>query len=114
MSARDWIGRIEDVLEAIGNLQQYVAGMTFEQFAADKKTVRAAAYEIGVIGEAARYVPPEVRSRYSEIPWGKMQAIRNVIVHEYFRVDVSILWQTITHNLPPLIPRLRKILEQES
>lgn len=112
MSARDWRGRIEDILEAIGNLQEYVEGMTAQEFEADKKTVRAAAYDIGVIGEAARSIPPEVRERWPEVPWPKMQAIRNVVMHEYFRVDVGILWQTIKQDLPPLVPLLRTILEQ--
>ena len=113
MSRENWKDRVEDMLEAISNLQEYVRGMTFQAFSADKKTVRAAAYEIGIIGEAARHVPPEARSRYPEIPWDKMQAVRNVVVHEYFRLDLGILWQTITENLPPLLPLLQKILEQE-
>jgi uncharacterized protein with HEPN domain len=98
------------MLEAIGNVQEYVRGMTFQEFAADKKTLRAAAYEIGIIGEAARHVPPEARRRCPDIPWDKMQGIRNVVVHEYFRLDVAILWQTITQSLPPLIPHLPRIL----
>lgn len=87
--------------------------MAFDEFAADIKTVRAAAYEISIIGEAAARIPDDVRARYPHVPWDKMQAIRNVIVHEYFRLDVGILWQTITQNLPPLAPMLREILEQE-
>jgi len=113
MSRDRWRYRVDDILESIANLQEYVKGMTFEVFAADKRTVRAAAYEIGIIGEAARHVPPEVRRRHPEIPWEQMRQIRNIVVHEYFRLDVGILWQTITENLPPLLPLLQKILEQE-
>jgi len=87
--------------------------MTFEGFASDVKTVHAAAYEIGIIGEAARHIPDEVRKRYSHVPWEKMQAIRNVVVHEYFRIDVGILWQTLTENLSPLVPVLEEILKRE-
>ncbi len=113
MSTRDWRVRLEDILEAIGNLQTYIQGMAFEEFAADIKTVRASAYEVGIIGEATRHIPDEVRTRYPQVPWDKMQAIRNVVVHEYFRVDVAILWQTITQNLPPLVPVLQEILRRE-
>ena len=112
MSDRGWQARIKDMLEAMGNLQAFVQGMTFEDFAADLKTVRAAAFEITTLGEAARYVPRQVRSRHPEVPWDKMQAIRNIVVHEYFRVDVAILWQTITRDLPPLIPVLQAILKE--
>jgi uncharacterized protein with HEPN domain len=113
MSPRDWRLRLEDILEAILNTQAYVRGMTFPDFAADLKTIRAAAYEIGIIGEAAGRIPPEVRTRHPEVPWDKMQAVRNVIVHEYFRLDVAILWQTVTQNLPPLIPLLKELLSRD-
>lgn len=84
MCPRDWRVRLEDILEAVHNLQTYIQGMSFEDFAADRKTMSAAAYEIGIIGEAARHVPDEIRERYPQIPWHKMRAIRNVVVHEYF------------------------------
>ena len=114
MSPRDWRLRLEDILEAIRNTQAYVRGMAFPDFAADLKTIRAAAYEIGIIGEAASRIPAEVRSRYPEVPWDKMQGIRNVVVHEYFRLDAAILWQTITHNLPPLVPLLEDLLARDA
>jgi uncharacterized protein with HEPN domain len=113
MFPRNWKYRVEDILEAIGNTRAYAAGMTCEQFAADKKTIRAAAYEIGVIGEAVRHIPAEVRERHPELPWDKMQAMRNIVVHEYFRIDLNILWETVQRDLPPLVPRLREMLEGE-
>ncbi|MFW6118906.1 MAG: DUF86 domain-containing protein [Planctomycetota bacterium] len=112
MSRKDWRARVEDILESIANLQGFVEDMTYEEFAADTKTVRAAAYEIMIIGEAAAHVPQEARSRFPRIPWDEMQGIRNIVVHEYFRVDLEILWQTITHDLPPLVPVLKGILQE--
>ncbi|MFC1715375.1 DUF86 domain-containing protein [Candidatus Poribacteria bacterium] len=112
MSPRDWRARLEDILGAISNLQAYIKDMTFEEFASDRKTMSAAAYEIGIIGESARHVSDEERRRYPQIPWAKMQAIRNIVIHEYFRIDPAILWQTITENLPPLVPILEDILEK--
>lgn len=80
MSPRDWRVRLEDILEASRNTQSYIRGMTFDAFAADPKGIRAAAYEIGIIGEAASRIPEVVRRHYPHVPWLKMQAIRNVIV----------------------------------
>ena len=114
MSPRDWRDRIEDMLEAMNNLWAYVKGMTFEEFAADTKTIRAAAYEIGVIGEAARSIPAEIQERFAHVPWEEMQAMRNVVTHEYFRLDVRILWKTVTEEVPPLVPQLQAILEEEA
>ncbi|MFO8007779.1 MAG: DUF86 domain-containing protein [Candidatus Brocadiia bacterium] len=112
MSRDDWQARVEDILESIANLQSFVQGMAYEEFATDTKTVRAAAYEIMIIGEAAAHVPEEARVRFPEVPWDTMRGIRNIVVHEYFRVDLHILWQTITKNLPPLVPVLESILHE--
>lgn len=113
MSPREWRLRLEDILDAIRNTQAYVQGMTSTEFAIDLKTIRAVAYEIGIIGEATSHIPGEVRARYPDVPWEKMQSVRNVIVHEYFRLDAAILWQTVIQNLPPLVPMLEDILRQE-
>lgn len=113
MSPRDWRVRLEDNVDAIRNTQAFVRGMTSVDFAADLKTMRAAAYEIGIIGEAASRIPIDVRTRYPDVPWDKMQGVRNVIVHEYFRPDVNILWQTVTQNLPPLVPLLEDLLSRD-
>ncbi len=112
MSREHWRARVEDILESIANLQSFVEGMSCEEFAADTKTVRAAAYEIMIIGEAAAHVPQQARCRSPQVPWDEMRGIRNIVVHEYFRVDVAILWQTITQNLPPLVPMLESLLAQ--
>lgn len=60
MSPRHWKTRIEDI-ESIHNIQGYVKGMSFKEFAQDAKTVRAVAYEIVTLGEAARHIPPELQ-----------------------------------------------------
>jgi uncharacterized protein with HEPN domain len=77
--------------------------MNYHEFFDDLKTIRAVAFELTTMGEAVRSVPDEVKKRYPEIPWGKMLDIRNVIIHEYFRIDEEILWQTIQDDLPPLV-----------
>ena len=66
-----------------------------------------------VVGEAARHIPPEIESRYSDVPWGEMRGMRNVLVHEYFGVNLTIPWHTVVHNLPPVIKMLEKILASE-
>ena len=113
MSSRPWPVRIRDILESVANIGQYTGEMSFAEFVADKKTIRVVAYEFIVIGEAARHIPPDVELRYPDVPWAKMRGLRNVAIHEYFRIDVAILWETLTRDLPPLVPLLRDILERE-
>ena len=112
MLHRNWKLRVEDILGAITAIQSYVVGMTYESFANDHKTVDAVMHNIMILGEAAGVVPDEVARRYPEIPWDKMRAIRNIIVHMYFGIRMEILWQTIQHDLPPLIPHLKRMYEE--
>ena len=73
------------MLTCAHNVIDFTGGMGQEEFLFDTKTIRAVAFEITILGEAARAIPIEVQNRYPQVPWDKMQAIRNVIVHEYFR-----------------------------
>ena len=66
-----------------------------------------------IIGEASRHVPADLQARYPDVPWDDMRDMRNLISHVYFRVSLAIMWDTIQDGLPPLVPMLRKILEQE-
>lgn len=112
MPARDWKIRVEDILQAIAEIQSFTDGMTFEDFQADTKTVRAVMCNISIMGEAASSVPLEIQSRFSEIPWAEMRGIRNVIIHEYFQVNLNILWRTIQQSFSPLVLQLSELLAQ--
>jgi uncharacterized protein with HEPN domain len=84
--------------------------MSYDDFLDDPRTIRAVAFEFTTIGEAARVIPVEVQQRFPDVPWGKMHGIRNVLVHEYFRLDEEILWRASLEDIPPLIEALKKIL----
>jgi uncharacterized protein with HEPN domain len=105
--------RIRDILICIHNILAFTQGMTLEAFEENPMAVRAVAFEFVTMGEAARAIPAVVQQECPEIPWDKMQVIRNVIVHEYFRIDEEILWKTCQDDLQPLIPLLEAILNRE-
>lgn len=111
MPPRDWKFRIEDIIAAISDILEFTRDLTFESFCQDLKTTKAVLYNLAVIGEAARRVPEEITSQYPTLPWREMGDMRNVVIHEYFGIDVTILWETIQHDLPQLLPQLEKILE---
>lgn len=111
MSHRTWLDRIQDILTSAKNIQSFSEGMTLDVFLADQRTVRAVAFEFTTLGEAARVIPEDVQECYPNIPWRKMQNIRNVLVHEYFRIDEEILWKTVQEDIPSLIAALEYILE---
>jgi len=111
VSPRSLRQRIEDILSCAHNISDFTTGMGLDDFLEDPRTVRAVAFELTTIGEAAKNIPMEIQERYPDIPWGKMQGIRNVLVHEYFRIDEEILWKTTTEDIPALIEALEKIID---
>jgi uncharacterized protein with HEPN domain len=84
--------------------------MDYASFKEDNKAVRAVEMNFIIIGEAANQIPDEIEEKYPTIPWSLMRAMRNRIVHVYFKVDEKLMWDTIQSDLPPLIPELEKLL----
>jgi uncharacterized protein with HEPN domain len=109
VSPRIWRERLQDILEAITEIQAFTVGMNFETFAADKKTMRAVELDLIVIGEAANQIPDYIEQENPEIPWSLIRAMRNRLVHVYFAVDARLLWDTIQKDLPILFSALQSI-----
>ncbi len=110
MSPRNWKDRVRDILDAIAEIQKFTHGMDYEDFHEDDKAVRAVEMNFIIIGEAANQIPEEIEEQYAAIPWNLMRAMRNRIVHVYFRIDEKLMWDTIQNDLPPLVPELKKLL----
>jgi uncharacterized protein with HEPN domain len=100
MSNRSIFLLIEDIWEAIEKIERYTNGMTQDTFQEDEKTSDAVVRNFEVIGEAAGRLPEDFTNRYSEIEWSKIVGLRNRIVHEYFGVDLEIIWQILQNDLP--------------
>lgn len=113
MPPREWGIRIEDILAAIDLILEYTHEMDRATFGSDRRTVDAVVRNLIMIGEAANHVPDDVAAAHPEIPWARMRGMRNLAVHEYFGVDDDVLWDTVTVNLPSLVPSLRGVLEGE-
>ncbi|MDF1526925.1 MAG: DUF86 domain-containing protein [bacterium] len=110
MPPRDWLIRIEDILEACNRIVEYVGDKTEDEFNSDPRTVDAVIRNLTVIGEAAGHIPEEIAKRYPGTPWLEMRGIRNIVVHEYFGVSLPIIWKTVQDDIPSLIPLLQAIL----
>ena len=111
MPSRDWKNRIKDVLTSIAEIREFTTEITFEEFQNDRKTIRAVLYNIAIIGEAVRNIPSEVEVLHPEIPWIDVRGMRNIVIHEYFQVDLLIIWQTIQEDMIPLELSLRQLID---
>jgi uncharacterized protein with HEPN domain len=110
MPHRAWEFRVADIVDSIEKILSYTAGMSFEQFRKDSKTIDAVIRNFTIIGEAARHIPDDIVQSHPEIPWREMADLRNIIVHEYFGVNEKIIWETIQTDLPGILSSLRKIV----
>jgi uncharacterized protein with HEPN domain len=100
---------VQDMLDAIRAVRDYTAGMDRASFESDRRTVDAVVRNLEVLGEAAKSVPDDVRARHASIEWRKIAGLRDVIIHRYFAVDLTIVWQVVTEKLRPLERELRDI-----
>jgi uncharacterized protein with HEPN domain len=83
-----------------------------DQFFEDEKTSYAVVRALEIIGEAARKIPEEVRASIPELQWREISAMRNKLTHEYFGINMKVVWRTVREDLPPLIDELNKFLKK--
>lgn len=114
MSSRDWKLRIKDIQHSIQAIQQRTANLTEEQFRNDETTLKAVLYDFLIIGEATRLIPESIQSKYPELPWRLMIAMRNVVSHEYFQVQINMVWRSIIEDLPKLNQQIIALMRQEN
>jgi uncharacterized protein with HEPN domain len=90
---------IEDIWEAIEKIERYTSGLNHDTFVKDDKTVDSVVRNLE-IGEAANRLTENFRTQHAEIEWRKIIGLRNRIVHDYFNIDVEIVWEIIQKDLP--------------
>lgn len=112
MSPRNWKFRLEDITESLELIFEYVRDIDSDSWESDRKTIDAVIRNIEIIGEAATSMPEDIKEQYPDIPWHQMIGMRNILIHEYFGVDIDVLWRTIQVDLPILLTKVRKILEE--
>jgi uncharacterized protein with HEPN domain len=110
---RHWRLRVTDILECVASTDEYTRDLDYNEFAKDSRTAKAVIRDLTVIGEAAAAIPDWLIERHPEVPWADMRDMRNVVVHQYFGVDLNIVWDTVRNNLPSLVQPLRHVLASE-
>jgi uncharacterized protein with HEPN domain len=109
---RTWEDYADDILTAMDDVRGFTAGMDFQRFSTDKKTVNAVLRSLEVMGEATKKIPEDVRARHPEIPWKRFAGMRDKLIHEYFGVDLEIVWGVVQEELPPLMPHFADVLRE--
>lgn len=98
---------LNDMMDAIANIKDFVGKKSREEFEKDKMAFAATVRELEVIGEAARRVPSEFREKHKEIEWRKIIGMKNKLIHGYDKVDLDVVWNVVKDELPKLEEKLK-------
>lgn len=101
--------RLKHMLDAAEEAFAFAAGRSRADLDGDRKLVLALIKLVEIIGEAAAKVSPETRLRHAALPWEAIVATRNRLIHGYFDINLDIVWDTVTVDLPPLLAELRRV-----
>ncbi|OFW15632.1 MAG: hypothetical protein A3H29_18225 [Acidobacteria bacterium RIFCSPLOWO2_02_FULL_67_21] len=112
MSERGDVPALKDIVEAINRVQRYIGTMGLSEFLENTEKQDAVARNLGVIGEAVKKISPEFRRKHSEIEWTQMAGFRDKIVHDYYGVNLKILWDVILEKLPGLKDQVTTLLDE--
>jgi uncharacterized protein with HEPN domain len=94
--------RLRDVLEAIGEIEEFLAGVSLEQFTESQVLRKATERNLEIVCEDARHIPDEVKQNAPTIDWRKMNEFANLLRHAYHSTKVDIVWDIVRNHLPPL------------
>ncbi len=110
---RDYILFLEDILDALEKIENYTKNLSFTAFTDNGMAVDAVIRNFEVIGEATKNVPEEIKEKYPEVEWKEAAGFRDVLIHDYFGIDLEAIWDTIKKNLLPFKKHILKVLKSE-
>ncbi len=108
---RDLTDYLRDIVHALEECLEFTADMDYDSFAADARTHKAVVRNLEIVGEAAKKLPAGLRAEYPELPWKSIIGMRDKLIHDYFGVDLRIVWATAGANTRSALPTFRKMLD---
>jgi uncharacterized protein with HEPN domain len=111
MKVRDYRDYLQDIFDAVNDIENFVDNMTYEEFIKDRKTLNAVVRSIEIIGEASKNIPETMKAKHKELPWKQMAGMKDKLIHAYFGVDVETLWKAVKENIPPLRQSIQQMLK---
>lgn len=98
---------LEDILESIGKIEDYVRGLSFEQFEQDTERQDAVIRRFEIIGEAVKRLSADFKEHIPDIPWKQIAGMRDVLIHDYANVSLPRVWKTATE-----LTRLKRAIQE--
>ena len=101
---------LNDILEAAKRITLYTDNIPYEAFLSEIKTQDAVVRNLEIIGEATKQIPDEIRQHAPHIPWKSITGMRDKLIHQYFGVNLDIVWNVVQDDLPKLVEAIESIL----
>lgn len=114
MSKRGIVPSLKDMLEAVDRIQRYVGAMSLGEFIANSEKQDAVVRNFEIIGEAVRNIPPDFRKKHRDIEWSQIAGFRDRLIHQYFGVNWTILWDVVQNRLPELKEHVERLLQEDN
>lgn len=109
MSKRDPQLLLEDIQGAVEKINRYTEGLSRSEFLSDDKTIDAVVRNLEIIGEAVRQLPDDFKAAHPQIKWFQIAGLRNRIVHDYFGLDLEIIWHILKQDLLKLMDQIQNL-----
>lgn len=109
---RDMTLYLKDIIQNMRDAEEFVQGVSYDEFSSDKKTFNAVVRAIEVAGEATKHIPETIRAKYPSVPWKEMAGMRDKVIHFYFGVDREAVWIVVKERIPGIRPIIESILRE--
>jgi len=100
---------LEHILESINLIEEYMQDKTKTEFLETKQLQDAVIRRIEIIGEAVKNIPDDIKEKYKDIPWRNIMGMRDILIHQYFGVDLELTWEVINNNIPELKKKISSV-----
>ena len=103
---------LKHILDAISNIEKFMKGVSKEAFSSNIEKQYAVLRGLEIIGEATKSLSEELKTKYPQVPWKEIAGMRDKLIHQYFGVDLELVWETIRKDLPKLKNPIIRILKE--